>query len=164
MSVAEGVPDVGPDDPPFPENEGPSRDFPCVTAPTPLACVCGNPSSMHFVSVRHIPSGDKRHLLMYHAPLQLCSVCSWKLRDAVSAAVDTFLKNSVVQPAGVVDVATVYGNAIPGVPLKVPRNKDILVRNILWCESLIWALGEGVIDTKQMERILHIFNEHRPDN
>jgi hypothetical protein len=99
MSTAKGVPDVGPDDPPFPENEGPSRKFPCV-----------------------------------------------------------------VPPAGVADVVAVYRNAFPGVPLRVPRNQDILQRDILWCESLICALGEGVIDTRQMERILHIFNDHRPDN
>jgi hypothetical protein len=98
MSSAEEFPDVGPDDPSFPEYEGPAREFPRVA------------------------------------------------------------------PAGVADVVAVYRNAAPGVPLRVPRNPDIQQRDILWCESLIYALGEGVIDTKQMERILHIFNEHRPDN
>jgi hypothetical protein len=96
MSNAEDIPDVGPDNPALPENEGPMREFPRV------------------------------------------------------------------MPAGVADIAFAYGGY--GVPLKVPRNHDILARDILWCESLICALGEGVIDTKQMERILHIFNEHRPDN
>lgn len=99
MSNAEEFPDVGPDDPPFPENEGPTREFP-----------------------------------------------------------------RVVQPAGVADVAAVYRPTAPGVPLRVPRNLDFQIRDMLWCESLISALGDGVIDTKQMERILHIFNEHRPDN
>jgi hypothetical protein len=97
MPTAEDIPDVGPDDPALPENEGPTRDFPRV------------------------------------------------------------------MPAGVADVVAVY-KCECGVPLKVPRNQDVIARDILWCESLICALGEGVIDTKQMERILHIFNEHRPDN
>lgn len=75
---------------------------------------------------------------------------------------DPSFPECVAQPAGVADVVAVYQGGY-GVPLRVPRNVDIQERDILWCQSLICALGEGVIDTKQMERILHIFNQRRPE-
>jgi len=36
-------------------------------------------------------------------------------------------------------------------------------RDKLFGETLVLALGAGIIDTVQMEKILRIFNERRPD-
>lgn len=121
MSKAEEFPDVGPDDPSLPENEGPMREFPRVVPPLGIDA------------------------------LWSCKKCGKKVTVAAGCSCTT--------PGMVASV--VYG---PSVSLKVPRNLDIRERDILWCESLLRALGEGVIDTYQMEKILRIFNEHRPDN
>lgn len=37
-----------------------------------------------------------------------------------------------------------------------------VVRDRIWCESLVIALGKGTISTYQMADILGAFNAHRP--
>jgi len=44
------------------------------------------------------------------------------------------------------------------------KNKsDLLERDKLWCEVLVWALGEKIIDIKELQLILKQFNSKRPD-
>jgi hypothetical protein len=45
----------------------------------------------------------------------------------------------------------------------IHRHSADIDRDALWSSALIQALGEGVIDTYQMEGILRIFNASRPD-
>ncbi len=46
---------------------------------------------------------------------------------------------------------------------KFVLKKEIRERDIVWCEALIGALGQGIIDTYQMAGILEVFNNHRPE-
>lgn len=36
-------------------------------------------------------------------------------------------------------------------------------RDVLWCEALLKSWNDEIIDSRQMEKILRVFNERRPD-
>ena len=45
----------------------------------------------------------------------------------------------------------------------LPASQGVRARDILWCEALMKSWSDGIIDSYQMEKILKVFNERRPE-
>ena len=49
------------------------------------------------------------------------------------------------------------------VTLLPPESQVVRFRDVVWCEALLKAMGDGIIDSRQVEKILRVFNLVRPD-